>query len=52
MISDNKNIKIYVLCDPNTDEIRYIGQTKVSIKNRINRHYRESETGIKTKKCN
>ena len=40
----NIEVKIYVLKDPNTDEIRYIGRTKNFLNRRLNGHLSKAKT--------
>ena len=35
--------KIYILIDPNTNEIRYVGMTKLSLKHRLSLHLKEKK---------
>lgn len=49
----NIEVKIYVLKDPNTNEIRYIGRTKNFLNRRLNGHLSKAKTNkIKTHKDN
>ena len=43
---------IYGLYNPNTKQLKYIGQTIHSIEHRLSRHYREAKTNKNNKKCN
>ena len=48
-----KEGKIYVLKDPITNEVRYIGQTKHSLKSRMNTHIYDSiKYRYNAPKCN
>jgi hypothetical protein len=42
-----KNVSIYLLKDPETQEVRYIGKTKVSLEKRLHEHSRERITTYK-----
>src|ERR1019366_8160909 len=40
---------IYALCDPETREIRYIGKTSRTLKQRLRQHLRDAEEGDKSR---
>jgi len=49
---NDKNCTIYALCDPSTQEIRYIGQTIYKVKERLRCHIKDAKGETKNRRCN